>query len=905
MVRIPIRVSCFTQRREIAMNDKYDVGVVGCWYWGNYGSLLNGYATFTILKSLGLNPLNIISPYNGFEPHAKKFFDAVYKNEDISELYTFEQLHELNDICDSFLTGSDQIWNYKNKDNTRYDEFFRLNFAGESKRKISFATSFGNYQKEPDDVRNVFKRLYDRYSAISVREQEGVDILREYYSINAVQVMEPVLDVPLRVWQELAEHSNYNESNPYIFTYILDPTEEKRKAIQYYSTKAGIKAINMLDGFSGVYNKNKGKLNLPNTLPNIWCADMMKYYSDAQFIITDSFHGVCFAIAFNKPFIAIGNYGRGIKRFETLLSKFGLTERLIYDSSNIPLKEEYLAKIDFTYTNSVISSERKKAVEWLKNSFFTPLENLPSIKLNHIDNAVTAKLNKWQCIGCGACVSVCHKNALKLTTNEYGYYISSIDNSKCVNCGLCSNVCPALSLPKNNNFSIPEVYEFVSDDDELLYKSTSGGFFTQAARIILEKKGAVIGAAWKEDFTVEHVVVESEDELQRLRKSKYLQSYSGDIDKKVKELLDNDRYVLFTGTPCQVAGLRKYLGKEYDKLIIIDIFCSNAPSPMFFKKYIEERFNGNLKNYEFRDKSKGYNCLTIKVTDNFGKTDIYYGEKEDNYQRVFNNHVMTPIHCEKCKYQSLKRYGDLSIGDFWWLDKHDKQTDQSKGINILLINNDKAKAFLESIPKERIRVLKKVPAEWTGGNAQTKQGVYNGAHPKRDAFYKAILMMPFSKAVDYAMKPNHGEYLGFKEKSLLYSSSSLSNFSFDRNVWEQHIIKDKTVLVTRQDRPAIGKYAILPLCNSLKKGKNYLCKLKFMIHTEDSIYDFHVKDSGSNIFQVINSHKINPNETGHWIEEETVFTPDADFYDEFMIGAFQLKGENAYIAFDYISISEI
>ena len=886
------------------MDKQYDVGIVGCWYWGNYGSLLNGYATFNILKSFGLKPLNIISPYNGFEPHAKKLFNAVYKDNDISELYPFERLHEFNNICNSFLTGSDQIWNYRSKDNTKYDEFFRLNFANESKRKISFATSFGNYHKEPDDVMQKFKKLYERYSAISVREQEGVDILKEYYSIDATQVMEPVLDVPVNVWYELSEHSEYHENEPYIFTYILDPTEEKRKSIQYYSEKSGMKAINMLDGFSGAYLKNKEKLNLPNILPNIWCADMLKYYSNAQFIITDSFHGVCFAIAFNKPFIAIGNYGRGIKRFETLLSKFNLTDRLIYDSSNIPLNDSYLSDIDYTYANSVLSSERKKSIDWLKNAFLAPLNELKTIKLNCTDKAVTVKLSKDQCIGCGACVSICAKNALNLKPDEYGYYISNIDNSKCINCGACSDVCPALKLPDNKNLSIPDVYEFISNDDDLLYNSSSGGFFTQAARIIFEKKGAVIGAAWKEDFSVEHIVIESEDELQKLRKSKYLQSYSGNIDKKVKDLLDNDRYVLFSGTPCQVAGLRKYLKKDYEKLLIIDIFCSNAPSALFFKKYIDEKFNGNLKSYEFRNKSKGYNCLTISVTDNSDNVTIFHGAREDNYQRVYHNHIMTPKHCEKCRYQSLKRYGDFSIGDFWWLDKHDKETDQSKGINILLVNNDKAKAFLENIPSENIRVLKKVPAEWTGGNAQTKSGIYNGAHPKRDAFYKAILTMPFSKAIDYAMKPNHGLYPGYKEKSMIYSTSLFPNFSFDRNVWEQHIIKDKTVLVTRQNKPAIGKYATIPLCKNLEKGKQYLFKIRFKIHTDDTIYNFHVKDSGSRIFQVILSHRISMNDN-NWIKNEIVFSPDADFYDEFMIGAAQLKGEDAYILFDYIEIYEI
>ena len=192
------------------MNGKYDIGVVGCWYWGNYGSLLNGYATYSILSGLGLHVLNIVTPNNGFEPHAKKFFKAAYPADAISDVLSFDRLHEYNEICGAFLTGSDQIWN--NASTLPYNKFFRLSFAEQGKKKISFATSFGNSVAPPnEETEKIYSDLLQKYSYISVREDVGVEICKRYYGVRATQLMEPVLDVDLGVWKKLAEKSDYAE----------------------------------------------------------------------------------------------------------------------------------------------------------------------------------------------------------------------------------------------------------------------------------------------------------------------------------------------------------------------------------------------------------------------------------------------------------------------------------------------------------------------------------------------------------------------------------------------------------------------------------------------------------------------------------------------------------------------
>jgi len=363
------------------MNKHYDIGVIGFWCGSNYGSLLNGYATYKIIKSFGYSPL-MVSKINASandkemnNTHNAQFVKKFYDNDNISPNYSYERLRELNQLCDGFCTGSDQTWNYGLS--SRMATF--LNFADDEKRKISFASSFGHAKDfTPQDKKGEIRRLLGRYDAISVREQSGIKIC-ESYGIKAEEVLEPVFCIDENYYFKLAEQSTFKESGKYMLTYILDPTPEKRKAILFYGEKLGLKIINILDGVPHVFEQNKTNLDLPNTLENVQAEDFLKAYINAEFVITDSFHGTAFAIIFNKPFISITNFRRGAVRFGELLGKFDLMYRLIPDPNNIPKDEKYLNSIDFFHANEVKISERKRTVNWLKNALETPKEKLPSV----------------------------------------------------------------------------------------------------------------------------------------------------------------------------------------------------------------------------------------------------------------------------------------------------------------------------------------------------------------------------------------------------------------------------------------------------------------------------------------------------------------------------------------------
>ena len=880
------------------IKEHYDIGVVGCWWGTNYGSCLNGYAVYKILKSFGLKIWMINRHDFGARRDTPnvKFARKMYEDDEVSPIIHMGQMNKMNEKCDTFLAGSDQIWKYWL--NRLYDLEFMLKFADDSKKKISFGSSFGHaWDSTPKEVLPETYRLMRRFDAISVRENSGVDICREVYGLKAQKVIEPVFCLSIQEYMELAQKAEIDETEPFMLTYILDPTEEIRKAILAYSELLGVKAVNVLDLDYMVYEENRKKLNLENILPQILPEDLMRLYSKCSFVLTDSFHGTAFAIIFNKPFLSVINMKRGAVRFTEMLEKFDLMNHLAQDPASIPIDSKYTEDIDYTAINKMIKDEREEAIAWLKNAIETPKWQLPSIILS---DTISNKLNRELCTGCSACVNSCPMGAISLKPDEHGYYRAVVNYEKCIGCGKCLKACPALQLPQNNNFKQPELYEFIAADENVLYASSSGGAFPLLSKEAFKRKGVVVGAAWQGDFSVAHIIIDNEKDMHKLQKSKYLQSYMGKVFQGVKEKLESGIFVLFSGCPCQVAGLKTFLGKEYENLIMVDLLCGNAPSTYFFQKYIRDDFDEALEAYEFRYKKEGWraDCATI-ITTASRNVIVRRGAKQDSYQRVYHNHVMCPKHCENCKYQNAPRFGDLTIGDFWGIEDKDKSINIDKGVSAVLCNNEKGKKFFECIPEEAVSVRKKVPLAWLGGNGFVNGG-HNFASPKRDAFYKAVEMMPFPKAINYALKPNKGIY---PERGVLNYSARAVHFSFDSSVWEEHYVNGATILITKHIQEKTGKYATMSLDRMLKKGCSYILKMRFKVKSDSDTINFHVKDSGTRIYQVIYSHKISHTED-NWIEINREFVPDSDIYDEFMIGAAQLCGEGRFLAIDYIDIME-
>jgi len=874
------------------MKKHYDVGIYGWWGHENFGGCLTYFALERAIRKLGYSVLMIQEanglpnrykiPNNGI---AMSFANKYY---DCSPQLDARELSQFNDKCDKFIIGGDQMWNnfipFVNKDNF-------LNFVDNDKLKISYSTSFGTKSHNPsEEYLSIMRPLLKRFDHVGVREDYAVDTARKLYGVEATQVIDAVFLLDKSEYLKVAEQANVKLPSKYLLAYILNPTLAKRREIEIIAEKLNLDIVCVPDAASGLHEKFKEVFNGMRILDPLSVENLLKAYSEASYVVTDSFHGTCMSYIFKKDFSTYFNESRGKDRFVSLMKVLKLDSRRIYENQTaeeINNNRNIDFNVDWTVADESVSHEREFSLNWLSNA------------LKEKKVAVTSKLKQELCVGCSACVNICPTGALSLTPDEYGYYRSTIKSDKCINCGLCAKICPALELPHNDNLNNPTLFEFQTSNESILLDSSSGGIFSLLAKTVLQNKGIVIGAAWKNDFTVAHIIVDNEKDLYKLRKSKYIQSYLGTVFKFIKEQLDKKVNVLFSGCPCQVAGLKSFLNKDYYNLITVDILCSHVPSPMFFRKYIEDVFADDVKQYEFRNKSQGWDCTCIAVTHKNGEQTVLHGVHEDSFQRVFHNHTMCPTHCEQCRYQSIPRFGDITIGDFWGINAHDAFVDANKGVSAVLINNKKGKNLFDEIPKSDITVKKEVPLNWLGGNGYALNGGHNFASSKRDIFYKAIKSMPFSKAVNYALKPNHGIYI--EQGALNYSVKS-THFHFDPTVWGEYYLDNSILLKTKIPYSKPGYFATLPLTKPLIRGHKYTLKMKFKIKTDAGKYNFHIKDSGSNIYQVIYSHTVKYDDRNNWVEISNSFIPNSDIYDEFMLGAGQLWGNESWLAFDYIYI---
>lgn len=306
-----------------------------------------------------------------------------------------------------------------------------------------------------------------------------------------------------------------------------------------------------------------------------------------------------------------------------------------------------------------------------------------------------------QCTGCFACKAACPVNCISEAQTAEGFYYPQISLKSCINCKKCESVCPVLSKAacSDHHAAQPEAHGAYSLDPEIRQRSSSGGVFSELARHILAQNGVVYGAELDRDELCRHVRISELNELGRLRGAKYLQSRLADCYSSVQRDLDSGKKVLFAGTPCQVAGILRYLKKPYTNLLTIDFVCHGVGSPKAFACYreeLEKTKRSELTGVSFRDKHSGWKNYSVALHYADGSlTHTVFGT--DPYMKAYLSNLSLRSSCFDCAFKSLNRCSDLTLADYWGLDKLHPQYDDDLGCSFVLLHSEAGQSLFSTV----------------------------------------------------------------------------------------------------------------------------------------------------------------------------------------------------------------
>lgn len=370
-----------------------------------------------------------------------------------------------------------------------------------------------------------------------------------------------------------------------------------------------------------------------------------------------------------------------------------------------------------------------------------------------------AKTNKNTCSGCTACSAVCPKHCIVMKEDEEGFDYPYIeDKSKCINCGLCKQICPVNNdLKKSGNSYTLAVQNL---NENIRSKSSAGGIIGAIFEYVFSKQGVAYGAVFDENCLVKHMAVSSMEECleYKIFSSKYVTSNLDGVFTSVQGDLLKGKLVCFVGLPCQVAGLKAFLKKNYNNLLLVDLTCYGVPSRLFFKKYImylEEKYKSKIKDVRFRDKSYGYSAPTMFIEFKDGQIHSQTPAVKSYLRAFFANMSIRPS-CYHCAFKGVERVSDLTIGDCKNIKDFISEFDDDKGTTVVYVHSATGEKIINNLNNVRLR---KVPIDkilMSCGQKMQKQASYN---PKRQGFFSDLSHLPYEKLINKHCPPNYKEYV--------------------------------------------------------------------------------------------------------------------------------------------------
>ncbi len=694
---------------------KKTVGILTFNRAANYGAVLQAYALKRVCEDKGYE-VHIVNYFNGMDDEdpslIKEFMQDPNKKRacfrmcrsllgyvwDKNRYKAFRQFRKTylseSRVCttadeivklgyDYYICGSDQIWNYKITAN-EFDPIYFGELSPETKCIVYGASAHDT--PFPLDMELKFKELLEKSAApIGIREHKLANYTAELTEVSYPEVIDPTLLAGREVFDELIVDKKNPTEKPYILIYQIDSNPASDISVKSLEERFQCPVYTMTTPRIGSFRGRKGEMG-----PE----EFLTLLKNATFLVTNSFHGIALSLLFEKEFYVYEN-GGVMSRIDNLLSLVNLHDRKVKMVADIDLQK----KIDYSSVKKHLDDLRVDSMSFLGNAFdgergITVSKTKEIFKLTEMQTR-----QKQECSGCSACIDICPTKAITMKKDEEGFLYPAVDQLKCIKCGKCDRICGFVPKQKQElGYELPKAFGVKHKDERERETSRSGAAFIAFTDIILDRGGIVYGAAMQEDFSVCHVRATTKKERDCMKTAKYVQSNVTGIYSKVAEDLKNGKEVVFSGTPCQVSGLKimlESLNMNTDKLVCCDLVCHGVPSPQIWEDYlhyIERKYKKKIREACFRDKQFGWeaHCESFVMED---------GNKivSRDYTDLFYEHIMLRPSCHNCHYANIRRVGDLTLADFWGIEKNDANFNDNRGVSLVLVSSEKGMKLLEQV----------------------------------------------------------------------------------------------------------------------------------------------------------------------------------------------------------------
>ena len=570
----------------------------------------------------------------------------------------------LDKQCHVFLSGSDQVWNPSGAMNP----VFFQQYVGPDCLHASYAASMGNTNIPPLH-RELFEKYINSFDVISVREQEVKNVLSEFCRKPINVHVDPVLLHSADFWRAYASPVD-GLPEKYTLVYLLHLPKNVNSLLIWLKKQTGDPIV-LIDG-QGIMTcvvRHDRAIHFAGPAEFLWLMD------HASRIVTSSFHGTAFSLVFEKEFYSIVN-PKTPSRISHLLSLVGMQP--IQESEKAFVRN---TAIDWQPVRQQLKMEAAASAEYLRSVYEA------SLHLHREPITGTVEQLSQPCTGCSACASACPTNAISMKLNEEGFYQPVIQQELCIHCGKCRRICPQEQILGQER--VASWYGW-HKNPSVVSNSSSGGVMRALADLILAEGGVVFGADFTEDYRAVEFRSTDEVDIARLQKSKYTVSRVGTSFADVEKQLQNGRSVLFCGSPCQCAGLKSFLGRDYDRLLTCDFICGGFSSLRFYREhldYLEKKYGSRIVFVDFRPKDKGWGKQRFKVHFSNGKELLTRSHNDSYFMSFANKHISVRDTCLQCRYTGAHA-ADITLADFWGY-KAANIKKHSPGMSLVVANSQR------------------------------------------------------------------------------------------------------------------------------------------------------------------------------------------------------------------------